>query len=83
MLFLPGRCWRRCLCPPDLHYDAVSRTLKWDGQLLPGQILTYVWETRVLTDIAVPAYPTVTLSMADWGLDLNGSPGSTGRDPNL
>lgn len=69
--------------PPALTYNAGSELLTWNGQLSPGQVLKYVWETRLLSDISVPSYPTVTISLVDWGLKFDRFAQFYGRGPEL
>jgi hypothetical protein len=69
--------------PSDLTYSASSKLVKWNGQLTPGQVITYVWETNVLSDLIETIYPTITFSIGDWGLKFDRFTPYYGKGPDL
>jgi hypothetical protein len=69
--------------PTDLSYDASAKLVKWEGQLNPGQVLTYVWESRLLFDQDESDNPTVTFSLDEWGLIFERFAPFYGSNPEL
>ena len=66
-----GQSLRVPSLPADLTYYANSKRITWNGQLAPREVLTYAWEANVLSDPGELVYPTITLSVEDWGLQFD------------
>jgi subtilisin family serine protease len=69
--------------PSDLIYSVTSQRISWRDQLTAGQVITYVWETQVTSGTAILSYPTITLSIADWGLTFDRLAPFYGKGPEL
>jgi hypothetical protein len=65
-----GQSLRLPSLPPDWTYYANLNRIRWNGQLTADQIITYSWETNVLSNPGYPIYPAITLTLLDWGLEF-------------